>query len=45
MLYGAEVTVCCEINTKHINTVWEECTILKYYTSRCTKPIGFRRLK
>jgi hypothetical protein len=22
MLYGAEVAVCCQINTKHINTVW-----------------------
>jgi len=23
MLYGAEVAVCSEINTKHINTVWQ----------------------
>jgi hypothetical protein len=22
MLYGAEVAVCSEINTKHMNTVW-----------------------
>jgi hypothetical protein len=26
MLYGEEVAVCSEINTKHINTVWAECT-------------------
>jgi len=30
MLYGAEVAVCSEINTKHINTVWAECTIVEY---------------
>jgi hypothetical protein len=24
MLYGAEVAVCSEINTKHTNTVWAE---------------------
>jgi len=29
MLYGAEVTVCSEVNTKHINTVWAEHTVLK----------------
>jgi len=29
MLYGAEVAVYFEINTKHINTAWAECTILK----------------
>jgi hypothetical protein len=28
MLYWAEVTVFSEINTKHINTVWAEFTIL-----------------
>jgi len=26
MLYGAEVAVCSQINTKHINTVWAERT-------------------
>ena len=25
MSYGAEATVCTEINTNHINTVWTEC--------------------
>ena len=25
MPYGAEATVCTEINTKHVNTVWAEC--------------------
>jgi len=29
MLYGAEVAVCSQINTKHINTVWAERIILK----------------
>jgi hypothetical protein len=29
MLYGAEVAVCSEMNTKHINTVWAEFKILK----------------
>jgi len=30
MLYGPEVTVCSEINTKQIHTVWAEFIILKY---------------
>jgi hypothetical protein len=29
MLYGAQVAVCSEINTKHINTVWAERKLLK----------------
>jgi len=29
MLYGAQVAVCSQINTKHINTVWAECTIIE----------------
>jgi len=29
MLYGAEVTVCSEINTEHINTVWAERTVVE----------------
>jgi len=28
-MYGAEVAVYSEINTKHINAVWEECTIVE----------------
>jgi hypothetical protein len=28
MLYGAQVTVCSEINTKQINTVWADCQFL-----------------
>jgi len=28
MLYGAQVAVSSEINTKQINTVWAECIIL-----------------
>jgi len=31
MLQGAEVAVYSEINTKHINTVWAESTILKKF--------------
>jgi hypothetical protein len=26
MLYGANFTICSEINTKHINTVWQNLT-------------------
>jgi len=29
MLYGAQVAVCSEINTKHINTAWAERTIVE----------------
>jgi len=29
MLYGAEVAVCSQINTRHINTVWAERTIVE----------------
>jgi len=34
MLHRAKVAVGSEINTKHINTVWAECTILN------VKPFG-----
>jgi len=29
MLYGAEIAVCSQINTKHINTVWAERTVVE----------------
>jgi len=29
MLYEAEATVCSQINTEHINTVWAESTIIE----------------
>jgi len=29
MLYGADVAVCSEMNTKHINIVWAERTIVE----------------
>jgi hypothetical protein len=45
MLYGAEVAVRSEINTKHINTVWTECQFLKFLTCWCTQPIDFKRLR
>jgi len=28
----AQVAVCYQINKKHINTVWEERTLLECYT-------------
>jgi len=28
----AQVAVCSQINTKHINTVWAECTIVECST-------------
>jgi hypothetical protein len=34
MLYGTEIAVCFEINTKQINTLWTECQFLKF------KPVG-----
>ena len=39
MLYGAEVTVYSEINTKYVNAVWAERTVVEnllvhYVTSR-----------
>jgi len=44
MLYAAEVAVCSEIYTKHINTVRAECIVLKCQTCFCTKSVGFKRL-
>ena len=32
MLYGAKVAICSQINTKHINTVWAERTIVECET-------------
>ena len=29
MLYGAEVAVCYELNTKHVITVWAERTFVE----------------
>ena len=29
MLYVAQVAVCSEINTKHINKVWAERTVVE----------------
>ena len=29
MLYVAQVVVCSQINTKHINTVWAERTVVE----------------
>ena len=28
MLRGAEIAVCSQINTKHINTAWAERTVV-----------------
>ena len=32
MVKVAQVAVCSQINTKHINTVWAERTIVECYT-------------
>jgi hypothetical protein len=37
MLYEAKVAVCSEINTKYINTVWQNVKLLN------AKPIGASR--
>jgi len=37
MLYGAEVALCYEINTKHINTVEQNVKFLNF------KPVGASR--
>jgi len=29
MLYGANVAVCSQMNTKHINTVWAQRTVVE----------------
>jgi len=29
MLYVAQVALCSQINTKHINTVWAERTVVE----------------
>jgi hypothetical protein len=29
MLHGAEIVACSHINTKHINTVWAERTVVE----------------
>ena len=37
MLYVAQVAVCSQINTEHINTVWAERTVVD------VKPFGASR--
>jgi len=32
----AQVAVCSQINTKHINTVWAERTVVECYTVGAT---------
>jgi len=45
MLCGAQVAVCCHINTKQINTVWEERTIVEFYARCCiTWSVSFTSL-
>jgi hypothetical protein len=36
MLCGAEVTVCFQISTTHINTVWAECRMLNLLVHHVT---------
>ena len=41
----AQVTVCCQINTKHINTVWAESTIVEMLNCWCiTQQVSFKKL-
>jgi len=35
MMQVAQVAVCSQLNTKHINTVWEERTVLECQTCWC----------
>jgi hypothetical protein len=37
MLEVGEVAVCSQINTKHINTVWAEHTIVEYSTGGASR--------
>ena len=40
----AQVAVCSQINTKHINTVWAERTVVECSTVGASRS-GFRRLR
>jgi len=33
----AQVAVCSQINTKHINTVWAERTVVEFYTDGASR--------
>ena len=45
MLHREKVAVWAEINAKHINALWAECTVFECQTRRCIKwPVGFERL-
>jgi hypothetical protein len=35
MVWVAQITVCSQINTKHVNTVWAERTIVECWTWCC----------
>jgi len=37
MSYGAEVALSSEVNTKNINTVWEECKIVEFWTAGASR--------
>ena len=38
MFYRAKFAVCSEINTKHVNTLWTECTVEIYAEIKCQLP-------
>jgi hypothetical protein len=45
MFYKAEVDVCSEIRTKHINATWAPRIIFEYQTWSYVKlPLGLKRL-
>ena len=39
MLYRAQVDVWTEINTKHINRAWAECTVFLARSQNCEKQL------
>ena len=45
MLQVAQVAVCSQINTKHINTVWAERTVVEMLNCWCiTSTVGCKSL-
>ena len=44
MLYGTDVAVCSDINTKHINTVRAEYQLINFKLVGKQKQVGFKKL-
>jgi hypothetical protein len=46
MMEVVQVAVCSQVNTKHINTVWAEQTVLELVHCWCiAQTVGFKRLR